>query len=212
MKTARRARGGRRARNVRPSFPFAPRQLEINPRCIQRQMLLKNVKVYTRGTVARVFRTEALKECAIDLNKYAHTSTQVRFDKKLPFQTTQMRSMILLSAGEAEGSRFCYYFCQFCYHLATLYFNGSNLYSNLQANRVVEAQNMPRGTKAEGDSTGHPRGSPGEPLKHSPSPPYNAPNDSLQNTKWPGNPRQKEPAVTGYNFKTQKPGSGFPHG
>ena len=86
---------------------------------------------------------------------------------------------------------------QFCYHLATLCFNFSNSFNNLQANRLVETQNMLRGTKTEGDSTGHLRGSPGEPLKHSPSPPYNAPNDSLQNTKWLGNPRQKQPAVTG---------------
>ena len=56
------------------------------------------VKASARGTVARVFRTEALKECAIDLNRYAHTSTQVRFDKELPFKTTELRSMILLSA------------------------------------------------------------------------------------------------------------------
>ena len=174
IKTARRARGGRRARNVRPPFPFAPGQLEINPRCIQRQVLLKNVKVYTRGTVARVFRTEALKECAIDLNKYAHTSTQVRFDKKLPFQTTQLRSMILLSAGEAEGSRFCYYFYQFCYHLATLCFNSSNLYNNLQANRMIELQNMLRGFKAEGSngaSEGFPEGFPGGTPQAFPLPP-----------------------------------------
>ena len=57
-------------------------QLNV-PRDALGTQVAPKVKVYMRYNVAHVFRTEALKECTIDLNKCAHTSTQVRFDKNI---------------------------------------------------------------------------------------------------------------------------------